>query len=133
MKNSKNIKKPQPTPQQRLGLWGENFCIKWLRKRNYKIIQHRFTCREGEIDIIAKDKNQIVFIEVKTRTNQKFGLPEESVTKSKLERFEKTIWHWLEENDLQNADFRIDILALQINRNLKSIKIEYFKNILTDF
>lgn len=129
----KNIKKPHPTLQQKLGLWGENLATKWLGEKGYKIIARHFTCREGEIDIIAKDKDQIVFIEVKTRTNQKFGLGEDAFNRSKQEKFVKTLWHWLEENNLQNADFRIDILTLRIDRDLKKLKIKHFKNILTDF
>jgi putative endonuclease len=130
--SSKDIKKFHPTPQQALGLWGERLAAFWLKNKGYKILDKHFTCREGEIDIIAKDIKQLVFIEVKTRTSQKYGSGEESFTRSKQEKFVKTLWHWLEGNKLQNADFRIDILALQIDKKMKKVKIRHFKNVVVE-
>ena len=58
-----------------IGNFGEDEAIRYLIKNKYKIIERNYSCKLGEIDIIAKDKDVLVFIEVKTRTNDKYGSP----------------------------------------------------------
>ena len=71
--------------KKELGTVGEDIAAKYLIEQNYKIITRNFMCRQGEIDIIARDtlKKEIVFIEVKTRTSQKYGSPSEAVDENK--------------------------------------------------
>ena len=71
--------------KKEIGEIGEKLATNYLIQNNYQIIKRNFTCRQGEIDIIAKDKikKELTFIEVKTRTNFKYGLPSESVTDNK--------------------------------------------------
>ena len=66
-----------------IGKLGEELAVGYLQKQNYKIIERNFECRQGEIDIIALDKNELVFIEVKTRTSIKYGKPAEAVNQIK--------------------------------------------------
>ena len=68
----------------------EENATKYLEKQGYQIIQRNFSCKQGEIDIIAKDKNEYVFIEVKTRQNTHYGMPCEAVHSRKQK---KHIWN----------------------------------------
>ena len=69
--------------RQELGKEGEDFAADYLQKQGYEIIDRNFECKQGEIDIIAKDKNEYVFIEVKTRQNLHYGMPCEAVDERK--------------------------------------------------
>ena len=76
-----------------LGKYGEKIACEFLRKNKYKIITQNFKCKQGEIDIIAKDLNykDIVFVEVKTRTNTAFGRPIEAVNRPKQKHLINTV------------------------------------------
>jgi len=78
-----------------LGKEGEDEAVKYLEKKGYRIIERNFLCRQGEIDIIALDKEYIVFVEIKTRTNTEYGLPSESVTEKKIKHMKKAIQYYL--------------------------------------
>ena len=96
------------------GKIGEDIACKYLLKNNYRIIQRNFYFRGGEIDIIAFDeeKDEIVFIEVKTRANKMYGLPSEAVDKSKIKHIIKGIRYYLHLNKLENEFTRVDVLEL---------------------
>ena len=89
-----------------LGRIGEETATRYLEKQGYQIIQRNFSCKQGEIDIIAKDKNEYVFIEVKTRQNRHYGMPCEAVD----ERKQKHIWnatkYYLHLHKLENEYIR---------------------------
>ena len=69
---------------QKIGRFGEDEAVKYLKQKGYKILDRNFSCKRGEIDIVALDKEEIVFIEIKSRVSLKYGLPSEAVTKNKL-------------------------------------------------
>lgn len=95
-----------------LGKTGEDVAEIYLLKKNYKIIERNFSCRQGEIDIIAKDKDEIVFIEVKTRTNKKYGQPIDAITYYKKKHMIKSINYYLYVRKLENAFVRIDVIEV---------------------
>lgn len=72
-----------------LGLLGEELAVKLLKREGYKILGRNFRSKFGEIDIIALEKNTLVFVEVKTRWSNKFGAPEEAITPWKIKRIIK--------------------------------------------
>lgn len=110
-----------------IGQKGEDITEKYLLENNYEIIERNFSCRQGEIDVIAKDKDEIVFIEVKTRTNKNYGEPVEAITYYKRKHIIKTIKYYLYINKLENAFVRIDAIEIYIQKN-KTI-INHIKNI----
>ena len=95
-----------------LGKEGEEIVCKYLKKERYKILEMNFNCKIGEIDIIAKQKNEIVIIEVKTRTNKEYGLPAEAVTKKKLKHIYKTAEYYIYSRKIKNIDIRIDVIEV---------------------
>lgn len=98
----------------RLGKQGEEIVCKYLEKQKYKILEKNFNCKIGEIDIIAKHKNEIVLIEVKTRTNREYGLPSEAVTKQKIKHIYKTAEYYIYTRKVQNEDIRIDVIEVYV-------------------
>lgn len=112
---------------RQIGLDGERLAAKFLQKLGYKILTHNFHSRFGEIDIIAKDKSTIVFIEVKSRSNNSFGTPLEAITYSKIEKIKKTAFYFLTLNNLGSSDFRID--AVEVIMGTEQVNINHLKNI----
>ena len=78
-----------------LGKIGENIAIKYLENNGYKIVDKNFECRQGEIDIIAKEKNELVIIEVKTRKSLEYGNPVDAVDKNKRKHIYKVAEYYL--------------------------------------
>lgn len=108
-------------------IW-EIVAIKYLQKNNYKIIDTNFKYwRYWEIDIISNIDDLTVFIEVKYRKNLNFWLPEESVTKSKLRKFSKTIDYYCFKNKISYEKIRFDVIAILKWEN--SYKITHYKNL----
>ena len=76
-----------------LGKLGEDIAIRFLKYKGYKVIEKNFSCRYGEIDIIAQNSKFLIFVEVKTRTNLNYGKPVEAVNKIKINHLYKDYMH----------------------------------------
>lgn len=100
-----------------IGKLGEDYAVKYLENVGYKVIERNFECRQGEIDIIAIDREELVFIEVKTRTNVKYGEPIEAVDMNKQKHLIKSIKYYLYSRHLENEFVRIDIIEVFICKN----------------
>lgn len=100
--------------KQEIGIRGENIASNYLKEKGYKIIERNFIARQGEIDIIAKDKEEIVFIEVKTRTNERYGNPIDSVNTIKQKHLLQTIEYYLYKHHLENSFVRIDVIEVYL-------------------
>ncbi len=99
---------------QELGKIGEELAAKYLAQNKYKIIQRNFRCKLGEIDIIAYDlKNkELVFFEVKTRSNFKYGRPSEAVTKMKKKHIVKAAEYYYNYKSQRNKAIRFDVIEI---------------------
>lgn len=107
-----------------IGKMGEREAAKFLKKKGYHIIQSNFRCRFGEIDLIARHKDTLVFIEVKTRKNNLYGTPGQAVNKTKQKKIVKTALYYLKRNDLYDQNVRFDIVeVLQHDHKVKSIHV----------
>jgi putative endonuclease len=95
-----------------LGGWGENTAEKYLKKKGYVIIERNFRCKLGEIDIIALDGKDLVFVEVKTRKNQSYGLPCEAVNTQKLRHLKRMAAYYTAVNFEDNRDTRLDVIEI---------------------
>jgi putative endonuclease len=94
-----------------LGKLGEEKAIEFLKKKGYKIIERNYRTKIGEIDLIAKKKREIIFIEVKTRSSDKFGLPEEAVNERKLKKIEQVALTYLDSKKI-DLPFRFEVLSI---------------------
>lgn len=96
------------------GKLGEDLAVKYLNNIGYKVIERNFECKQGEIDIVAQDKKELVFIEVKTRTNIKYGTPAEAVNKTKQKHLTKAVKYYIYSKHLENEYIRIDVVEVYI-------------------
>lgn len=111
--------------KKEIGKIGEDIAEKYLIKKGYCIIKRNFNCKQGEIDIIARDKKEIVFIEVKTRKNTKYGNPAEAVNYFKQEHFRKATQLYIHMNKLDSNFIRFDVI--EIIYGDKKTKINHIK------
>ncbi len=111
-----------------LGSWGEQQAARYLRRRGYAILDMNYRCRFGEIDVIAKKRKFIVFVEVKLRKNDRFAEAREFVTRAKQERIISTAGLWLMENETELQP-RFDVIEIYAPEGQKGkIKIEHIEN-----
>ncbi|MFH1655336.1 MAG: YraN family protein [Candidatus Omnitrophota bacterium] len=110
-----------------LGLAGEDSAINFLKSNGYKILEKNFRTNLGEIDIVAKDKNCICFVEVKTRTTQEKGSPQESITKSKQHKLSQLALSYLKNNRLLKKSARFDVVSVMHNSSGEN-KVDIIKN-----
>ncbi len=103
------------------GRTGEIEATKYLENLEYQILCNNFRCIQGEIDIIAKDGREIVFIEVKTRTSTKFGEGREAVDKNKQKHILNAAKYYLYKNNLEDSFTRIDVIEVYIKNDIKII------------
>ncbi len=103
---------------------GELIATKYLEDKGYVVIKNNFRCTFGEVDIIAKDKDFIVFIEVKYRTNKKFGMPVEAVNKKKQQKIRAVANYYILKNKIKSK-VRIDVIGIL---SLDKVEINHITN-----
>jgi putative endonuclease len=109
-----------------LGCDGEELAAKFLKKKGYRIVARNYKTRIGEIDIIAKDGDTTVFIEVKTRTNDSFGYPFEAVNKNKRQKLKNLALLFLKTHP-KECNGRFDVISISHTRNGEKT-IEHIKD-----
>ncbi len=112
-----------------VGTWGEAQVASYLRKNGYRLLGHSYHCRFGEIDLIAGKEGVLCFVEVKTRTNLRMGLPRDYVTAAKQEKLRKTAAFYLAEKGW-DGPVRFDVAEVYADkdRTPESVRIEYLEN-----
>ncbi len=94
------------------GDYGEELACQFLKNLSYEIVEQNFQFGHGEIDIIAKDRETLVFVEVKYRQNLEFGPPELAISISKQKQIRKTAEAYLYKNGISDQTCRIDVIAI---------------------
>ena len=115
------------TYKKELGDKGEQLAEKYLRKQKYKILDRNFRTRFGEIDLVARDRGQLVFVEVKTKGSHEFGLPEEEFTFYKKRKMRRAIQSWFWKNKIENDNWRVDLIALDYTDSPDTPEIRHHK------
>ena len=110
------------------GILGEKLARDFLKKQGYRILESNYRCPGGEIDIVARHKDSLVFIEVRTKRSLEFGSPEESITPTKMERLRAVAAHYRQAHDNLPPSWRIDVVAVEIDRKDKPLRIELIEN-----
>jgi len=108
------VNRPGPLASRKvLGKWGERRCEKFLRKGGFKILARNFSCKTGEIDLVAADTDgSIVFVEVKTRADEKFAAAESSITPAKKKKLTRTARYFLSSGNIEDRPYRFDVVTI---------------------
>lgn len=112
---------------RQIGNSGEDLACKFLRKSGYQIVARNYLIRGGEIDIIAKDKDTLVFVEVKTRFGHEYGFAREAVTSWKLHFLQRAALFYLTKIKWGDKPYRFDLVAIDFQGDTSNV--ELIKNI----
>jgi putative endonuclease len=110
------------------GKAGEDIAAAFLEKLGYQILERNFQFGHGEIDIIAQDNNEIVFVEVKARKSLEYGEPEFSITKNKISQIKKVATAYLVQKDITEQTSRIDAVTI-LTQNERNPVINHYQNV----
>ncbi len=110
------------------GYRGEKLAQGFLKKRGYRIIETNYRTPEGEIDIVASQKESLVFIEVRTKRSLTFGSPEESITRTKKQKLRVMANRYLQCHNNLLALWRIDVVAIELDNKGNPSRIEIIEN-----
>jgi len=117
------------TSRKRTGDIGENIAAEFLIDHGYTIIETNFHCQYGEVDIVAEQDDCLIFVEVRTKKSLAFGTPEESITQAKKEKLILTAQTYLQENEDVPSNWRIDVVAVELNKNNSVKRIDLIENV----
>lgn len=105
------------------GKEGEKIAVSFLKEQGYRIVETNFRCMLGEIDIIASDHGEFVFIEVKTRKSGESGYPEQAVGFKKQKKISQVALYYLQVKNLLEAKARFDVVAVTMSGSKEEIKL----------
>ncbi len=118
---------------RKVGLAGEKAACIFLKNLGYEILDTNYQCLLGEIDIIARDQGTIVIVEVRARTSQVFGGPEESITDRKAQRLRRLALYYLKTVTRRDIPCRIDLVAVNLSKvNYSVEKVKHMRGILAE-
>ncbi|MGI6587669.1 MAG: YraN family protein [Peptococcia bacterium] len=111
-----------------LGRKAEEIAVKYLEGQGYRIIERNFRCSFGEIDIIAEDVDVLVFVEVRSRRNSFFGLPQETVVWSKQQKLRRLASYYLKEKQAWEKKCRFDVIGVLFDEENKIKSLDLIKD-----
>jgi len=109
--------------KKELGKKGEEIALRFLKKKGYRIIEKNYVCKMGEMDIVAREKDTLVFVEVKTRTSTHFGPPQLAVNFSKQRQLSKVALNYLKEKHLGDVKARFDVVAILLKEKEEEMEL----------
>ncbi|MFQ6101753.1 MAG: YraN family protein [Anaerolineae bacterium] len=113
----------------KLGRRGEELAIAELTRRGYEIASRNWRCQAGEVDVVARRDEVWAFFEVRTRRGRGFGTPEESLTPAKQRRMVDVALTYLGEHDLNDVDWRVGLVAVEMDRAGRLLRVEVYESI----
>ena len=111
------------------GQMGEAIAREYLKKKGYKILAQNFKTKYAEIDLIARQKNEMVFVEVRTKRGETFGTPEESLNRKKMIKLRKNAWAYVGRIGWQGP-YRIDAVCIVLKSDNAVERLEHYENII---
>ncbi len=124
------------TKKQKTGLLGESLAAEYIEENNYKIVGRNYKKPWGEIDIVAQKGRKTIFIEVKTMSIAPrfvdYLKPEDQMTQKKKNSLKKVILSYLKEKKIENQDWQIDIVAVELMPGIQKVQVRHLKNIIFD-
>jgi len=116
------------TDRTLLGRWGERRCERFLKGKGLKTLTRNFSCKTGEIDLVMVDTDgSIVFVEVRTKIDESFGPPEESITHPKKTKLFRTARYFLATHKIEDRPFRFDVVSIVFGRTGRE-QITHYEN-----
>ena len=118
---------------RRIGEIGEELARHHLEAKGYRVVATNYRCRWGEVDLIAKDGLEWVFVEVRTRRSGTYGVPEESLTETKKQHLALAAQDYLHETGQSSADtqWRIDLVAIGLGSGRRVLSIQHLTNVVS--
>jgi putative endonuclease len=113
-----------------MGIRGEQIAVKYLLSQGYVILERNYRSRQGEIDIVSKHNNTIIFVEVKTRSSLAYGRPVESINHKKIKHLQYTAQGYMQWKNLNNCACRFDAIEVVIGSLGIKPKINHILNII---
>ncbi|MFZ5645680.1 MAG: YraN family protein [Bacillota bacterium] len=113
-----------------LGRVGEEAAASYLKKNGLRIIKRNYRCKLGELDIVAMDGPCLVFIEVRTKAGNTYGLPQESLNEKKKHKLRQLAVYYTLCSNITDIPQRFDVIAVTTDRQGTVLKIEHIKNAL---
>ncbi len=119
---------------RRIGAIGEELARHHLEARGYRVIATNYRCRWGEVDLIARDGLEWVFVEVRTRRSGAYGGPEESLTETKKQHLALAAQDYLQETGQSTVDvqWRIDLVAIRLGSGRRVLSIQHLTNVVSE-
>ncbi len=131
-KDTVGANKPEQAARQGLGRTGERLAADALIKKGYHILERNFRCRLGEIDLVAEDEHDLIFVEVKARRGTSFGFPEDALTFVKRRKLLELASYYLDLHTCAERSWRIDVVAVQFSSHGKLEEIRIYQHAVTD-
>jgi putative endonuclease len=112
-----------PPEKKEIGQKGENLAVDYLQNAGYTVLERNYRCKLGEIDIIARDNDTLVFIEVRSRSSLAFGLPQESINRRKRHQISKVALEYMIRRKLKNIPARFDVVAVSFEGRKEKVDL----------
>lgn len=112
----------------KIGKEGERVAQEMLLNKGYKILEKNFQNKYGEIDIIAQKKEEIIFVEVRSKTGHKFGSPEDTISQKKKKQIKRNALAYMAFNNVPNP-YRVDIICIVFDNMMEVIRKKHYENI----
>ena len=112
-----------------LGTFGETWAVGYLTRLGYRILARNVRCGRGEIDIVARDGPELVFVEVKCRRTGRFGSPEESITRARYARLAAAVEEYLASRRGDSTPHRIDVVAIEVGPGGRVTRCNLLRNV----
>jgi putative endonuclease len=116
--------------KQSLGRWGEALAASYLEGQGYTVLEQNARTSYGELDLVTRKGTATVFVEVKTRTSSRYGLPEASITRKKREHLLASAMAYLQLRPELDGDWQVDVISIERNNPQCKPIITHFENVL---
>lgn len=114
--------------RSRTGQTGEEIAGHYVVRAGWSVVERNFRCRHGEIDLVARDGDELVFVEVRTRRGAAFGTPEESITEAKQRRMAACALAYVQERGVRTG-WRVDLIAIEL-RGEQVKRLDHYRHVL---
>jgi len=111
-----------------VGKIGESLAADYLQNCGHQIYKRNYRTRFGEVDLVTKQVDRLVFVEVKTRRSERYGLPQAAVTPKKQQQISAVAAHYLQVNQLFDQPCRFDVVAIRLNWQNRLIDLQHIEN-----